>query len=268
MFLHLCWFSGDPYPELIQRCIDSWRRCLPQYEIKVWTYDMAAATGIPFVLEALQERKWAFAADAIRLYALYHDGGVYMDSDVYVLRDFTPMLTHPFVSCIELFPDKVVPSQIDADGHRLPTVEAVEGIAIQAAWMYAEPHHPFVGGLLQYYLTHHFILESEPQKRLNTSIISPQIYAREAEPLGFRYVNERQLLSSDTILLYAAPFIGSCDGDANAHTYAIHCCNGSWRSLPLGRRLRRWLKDLLDRFGHRPKDLLYYIRRLDNTRPQ
>lgn len=263
MYLHFCWFSGDPYPELIQRCLDSWKRCLPQHEIKIWTYEMAAATGIPFVLEALQERKWAFAADAIRLYALYHDGGVYMDSDVYVLRDFTPLLTAPFVSSIELIPEYVVPSQTDSQGHRLPGVEIVGGIAFEAAWMYSEPHHPFVEKLLQYYQTHPFILATEPEKRLNTSIISPHIYAREAEAFGFRYVNERQLLSNGSILIYPSPFIKSVDGFASTQTYAIHCCNGSWRVLPLHRRIHLWLTERLDSLGLRPKDTLYYVRNLD-----
>lgn len=86
--IHLCWFSGDKYPEDIQFCINSWKKVLPDFQIKVWTKEMALATGIDWAREAISVKKWAFAADVIRLYAVYHDGGVYMDSDIYVQKRF------------------------------------------------------------------------------------------------------------------------------------------------------------------------------------
>lgn len=84
--IHLCWFSGDEYPDIIKKCIDSWRRVLPDFEIKIWTKEMALETNILYVKEAISVRKWAFAADVIRLWAVYHEGGVYMDSDIYILH--------------------------------------------------------------------------------------------------------------------------------------------------------------------------------------
>lgn len=86
--IHLCWFSGDEYPDIIKKCIDSWRRVLPDFEIKIWTKEMALETNILYVKEAISVRKWAFAADVIRLWAVYHEGGVYMDSDIYILQRF------------------------------------------------------------------------------------------------------------------------------------------------------------------------------------
>lgn len=76
--IHLCWFSGDEYPDIIKKCIDSWRRVLPDFEIKIWTKEMALETNILYVKEAISVRKWAFAADVIRLWAVYHEGGVYI----------------------------------------------------------------------------------------------------------------------------------------------------------------------------------------------
>lgn len=69
--IHLCWFSGDEYPDIIKKCIDSWRRVLPDFEIKIWTKEMALETNILYVKEAISVRKWAFAADVIRLWAVY-----------------------------------------------------------------------------------------------------------------------------------------------------------------------------------------------------
>lgn len=76
--VHYCWLSGEPYPEGIQRCIDSWHKYLPDYEFRLW--DMNAVKDIDnvFLQEALQERVWAFAVDYVRLYALYHFGGIYL----------------------------------------------------------------------------------------------------------------------------------------------------------------------------------------------
>ena len=73
--IHLCWFSGDEYPEDIKFCLDSWKKVLPDFQVKVWTKEMALATGFDFVKEAISVKKWAFAADVVRLYAVYHDGG-------------------------------------------------------------------------------------------------------------------------------------------------------------------------------------------------
>lgn len=95
--IHLCWFSGDEYPDIIKKCIDSWRRVLPDFEIKIWTKEMALETNILYVKEAISVRKWAFAADVIRLWAVYHEGGVYMDSDIYILQRFDAFMKNKLV---------------------------------------------------------------------------------------------------------------------------------------------------------------------------
>lgn len=90
--LHLCWFSGDKYPDKIQRCIDSWGIALPDYEIMVWDKKKALQIGNKWVRQAITERKYAFAADCVRFYALYHYGGIYLDSDVEVIKPFDDLL--------------------------------------------------------------------------------------------------------------------------------------------------------------------------------
>lgn len=90
--LHLCWISGDAYPEKIQKCVDSWKRVLPDYEIMVWDKARVESLGSRYVNEAVENRKYAFAADFIRFYALYTYGGIYLDSDVEVLKRFDDLL--------------------------------------------------------------------------------------------------------------------------------------------------------------------------------
>ena len=67
------------------KCIESWHKYLPGYTLKLWNEDSFDINTVPYVKEAYEARKFAFVTDYIRLYALYHEGGIYMDTDVEVL---------------------------------------------------------------------------------------------------------------------------------------------------------------------------------------
>lgn len=94
--IHYCWLSHDPYPEQIQKCIDSWKKNLPDYKIMLWNYDRFPRGKSKWVDQAFDNHKYAFAADYIRLYALYNYGGIYLDSDVEVLKPFDDLLDLPY----------------------------------------------------------------------------------------------------------------------------------------------------------------------------
>ena len=94
--IHICWLSGDEYPESIKRCLDSWHRFLPDYEIWLWDTNRFDINRVPWVKQAFEAKKYAFAADYIRLYALYHFGGIYLDSDVVVYKSFNDLLELPY----------------------------------------------------------------------------------------------------------------------------------------------------------------------------
>ena len=94
--IHYCWLSGDPFPESIQRCIDSWKTVLKDYEIWPWDTDRFDVGSLAWTSEAFAARKYAFAADYIRLYALYNYGGIYLDSDVLVYKSFDDLLELPY----------------------------------------------------------------------------------------------------------------------------------------------------------------------------
>ena len=97
--IHSCWLSGDPFPEDIQRCIDSWKAILPEYKIILWDKNRFDINSVPYVKEAFEAKKYAFCADYIRIYALYKYGGIYLDSDVMVYKSFDPFLNlHAFAS--------------------------------------------------------------------------------------------------------------------------------------------------------------------------
>lgn len=99
--IHYCWLSGDPFPSKIQKCIDSWKKYLPEYEIKLWDTKSFDLESSIWVKQAFEKKKYAFAADYIRLYALYTEGGIYLDSDVEVLKTFNDLLDLPYFACTE-----------------------------------------------------------------------------------------------------------------------------------------------------------------------
>lgn len=94
--IHYCWLSNDPYPSKIQRCINSWKKYLPDYEIMLWNFDRFPRGTALWVDQAFDNHKYAFAADYIRLYALRNYGGIYLDSDVEVLKTFDDLLDLPY----------------------------------------------------------------------------------------------------------------------------------------------------------------------------
>ena len=92
--IHFCWLSGEEYPPLIKHCLDTWKRVLPDYEIILWDTNRFDINSVQWVKEAFEAKKYAFAADYIRVYALYTEGGIYLDSDVEMLKSFNPLLKY------------------------------------------------------------------------------------------------------------------------------------------------------------------------------
>lgn len=94
--IHYCWLSDDPYPEKVQHCIESWKKIIPDYEFVLWDRKRFPIESVMWVKEAYMTKKYAYAADYIRLYALYHYGGIYLDSDVQVFKRFDDLLHLPY----------------------------------------------------------------------------------------------------------------------------------------------------------------------------
>ena len=84
--IHYCWFGRGPLPELAQKCIASWKKYLPDYEIKEWNEDNFDVNIIPYTAEAYKAKKYAFVSDYARFWILHQYGGIYFDTDVEVIR--------------------------------------------------------------------------------------------------------------------------------------------------------------------------------------
>lgn len=79
-------------PELALKCIESWHKFMPEYEYKLWSEDNFDINSNQYVLEAYEAKKYAFVTDYVRLYALYAEGGIYMDTDVESLKPYDDLL--------------------------------------------------------------------------------------------------------------------------------------------------------------------------------
>lgn len=97
--IHYCWLSNDPIPQNLLKCMDSWKTYLPDYSLMLWNFDRFPHGKSKWVDEAYAKKKYAFAADYIRLYALYNYGGIYLDMDVEVCKSFDSLLNLKTVLC-------------------------------------------------------------------------------------------------------------------------------------------------------------------------
>lgn len=92
--IHYCWFGRSPQPEIIKKCIASWRKFLPDYEIILWNEENYDVEKIPFTKDAYQYKKFAFVSDYARFDILEKYGGIYMDTDVELLKSLDDFLHH------------------------------------------------------------------------------------------------------------------------------------------------------------------------------
>lgn len=91
--IHGVWFGGKPMPEKEKMCIKSWKKMMPDYDIMIWNESNFDINKVRYVKEAYILKKYAFVSDYVRLWALYNFGGIYLDTDVEVIRPLDDLLS-------------------------------------------------------------------------------------------------------------------------------------------------------------------------------
>lgn len=143
--IHYCWFGRNPLPESAVKCIESWRKFMPDYEIKEWNEDNFDINAIPYTAEAYQLKKYAFVSDYARFWILYRYGGIYFDTDVELIKPIDDIVEKGAFMGIEVICE-IVPE--DLEGY--PLIAPGLGIGVEAG-------HPFYKRLLEYYEGIHFL---------------------------------------------------------------------------------------------------------------
>lgn len=90
--IHYCWLGGNPKPESVQKCIESWKKYCPDYEIKEWNESNLDISMNEYTRQAYEAKAWGFVPDYLRLWIVYTYGGIYLDTDVQIIKNFTPLL--------------------------------------------------------------------------------------------------------------------------------------------------------------------------------
>lgn len=254
--LHYCWLGPDQIPEALVKCMNTWRQILPDYEIICWDAKRFDVFSNKFAAQAFSAKKWAFASDYIRIFALFTEGGFYLDADVIVKKRFDEFLNCGFVTSVEYHRDIVEKNDTlsllnEYGGSKIANTRK-PGIGLQAAILGGTKGHPLLKSLLDWYQDKNFILNDGSYYNV---IIAPDIYAMVAEDYGFKYRDVQQNIGEDILILPSEYFAGDLS-QATERTYAIHCCAGTWRDISvISALLKRIKKNKLLRKLFRKKPL-------------
>lgn len=253
--IHFCWLGSNEYPERVRSCMKSWRRVLGDYELVRWDETRFDTNSVPWVREAVERRKYAFASDYIRHYALYTEGGIYLDTDVEILKRFDDLLNAEMFAVIEteerILAENIARGRISEEGRLLTDgILPDSGLGLQSGVFGSVAGHPFSKRCLEWYESHRFILDDGS---LYDRVIAPDIMAYNAIPAGFSYRDEMQNLS-EGIRIYPSPTIAAYPAKTCPESRAIHHCLGSWRDgqshTPSPKRwYSRWWKCAMRRLG-------------------
>ena len=228
--IHYCWFGGNPLSELVLKCIGSWEKYCPEYEIIRWDESNFDINYNKYVKEAYEAKKWAFVTDYVRLYVLHEYGGIYMDTDVELLKNIDGFLDHSAFTGFE-------------DDARIST-----------AIMGAEKNNNWIGYLLSYYDNRHFI-KADGGFDITTNVTT--ITNMTKEKYGIALNNTYQELK-DGITIYSKDYFCPKDYEdgqiyLTENTHCIHHFNGSWYSEGEKRSHKRggiYRKILGDKLGN------------------
>lgn len=99
--IHYCWFSGNPIPDTLKRCMETWEKFCPDYEIVRWDESNYDISWSPYMVQAYEHKKWGFVPDVARLDILYRYGGIYLDTDVELIRSLDELLYQPAFCGVE-----------------------------------------------------------------------------------------------------------------------------------------------------------------------
>lgn len=203
--IHYCWFGQGEIPDKEKICISTWKTFFPDYEFKFWNEENFDYSICPYAKQAYEAKKYAFVSDYARAKVLYEYGGIYLDTDVKVLKAF-PMITAE-------------------KGFMAFERKAFLGTAIMAS----APHNDNVKALLRYYQEHDFKQKDGSFDNIaNVSIITDIMKEK-----GLKLGGEHQIVDGFEIFnreVFYPKKLSETEFQTTEETCAIHMCSNSWLS--------------------------------------
>lgn len=241
--IHYCWFGKKPLPDTALKCIGSWRRFLPDYEIKEWNESNFDVMCCAYTREAYKEMKWAFVSDYARFWILYHYGGIYFDTDVEVIKDMSDIIEKgAFIGCEAVGENNFEPRIIVNPGLGMATPLGM-GLNRELLDMYEKLHFRFEDGRINHktvvdYATmvlkaHGLNISNSVQHIADINVYPPEYFC----PLSY-YSGEINITSN---------------------TRTIHHFTGSWKTneqLKIERITQRLISIFGDNLGRRIAKIL------------
>lgn len=212
--IHYCWFGKAPLPKSVLQCMESWRRYCPDYEIIEWNETNFDVNAVRYTKEAHDRKKWAFVSDYARLKIIYENGGIYLDTDVELIKPLDPLLEYEGFMGFQ------------NDG----TVATGLGFGAVAG-------HPLIRAMLDDYMEIPFLKED---KTMDLTAC-PVRNTKRLESLGLRSDGTRQEILG--VQIFPAEYFSPMDWRngklrKTAATYSIHRYDASW----LSREEQRWVR--------------------------
>lgn len=228
--IHYCWFGGKPLPKSAEKCIASWRKFLPDYEIKEWNESNFDVNCTRYTAEAYKARKFAYVSDYARFWVLYRYGGLYFDVDVEIIRPLDDVIARgPFMGCEEAYVEGATPGALG--------INPGLGLGLTSGL-------GLVKQLLDDYEATGFETENQDRK----AGIYKTVVTYTTELLVKRGLkNTGEIQCVDGIYIYPKEYFNPLEHINQLHitenTRSIHWYDGTWqpRSVKLRRRLVRLL---------------------------
>lgn len=214
--IHYCWFGNSKLPSNTKRYIKTWKKYCPDYEIKEWNESNFDIDCCKFVRQAYDNKAWAFVSDYARLKIVYDNGGIYLDTDVELLKNLDFLLDNSFFAC----------------------VSQVENLCNSGLGYGAEARNPVVRKMMEIYESMEFDLEKKEQ------FACPYINDSVIKHFGYKLCDEMIKVNGMTILppRYMDPLsTGDSKNLLCEDTISIHHYSASWTSAP--NRLKRKIFD-------------------------
>lgn len=194
---------------------------MPDWEYVLWDMQKIKDIDSVWLRECIENRKWAFAADFVRLWAVYHEGGIYLDSDVLAFRSLEPFLHHSMF--------------IGRENVHYCTFDEGVKVFLTSHCFGAEAGHPFLSLNLQYYNQRHFVCSISPDLPPSLRydmLMMPYIQSVLAESFGYNSILNADVFQQLTCGVSVYPscyFGGSKSSRLTSSNYVQHLGQGSWR---------------------------------------